>query len=82
MRPITLHLPVKDHGNECGLQGRTKPFPRVKQTSIQKRILWVFPLSSFLLALLGCFFACPHPRAKASAKGVISSWHAVPGLKW
>lgn len=56
MHPITLHLPVKDHGNECGLQGRTKPLPRVKQTSVQKRILWVFPFSSFLEALWGCFF--------------------------
>lgn len=61
MHPITLHLPVKDHGNECGLQGRTKPLPRVKQTSVQKRILWVFPFSSFLEALWGCFFSLLFP---------------------
>lgn len=55
MHPITLHLPVKDHGNECGLQGRTKPLPRVKQTSVQKRILWVFSFFFFSWGIVGLF---------------------------
>lgn len=79
MHPITLHLPVKDHGNECGLQGRTKPLPRVKQTSVQKKnFVGFFPFSSFLEALWGCFFSLLFP-SQTFSKGS----HILPaGYPW
>lgn len=55
MHPITPHLPVKDHGNECGLQGRTEPLPRVKQTSVQKKNFVGFSFFFFSWGIVGLF---------------------------
>lgn len=42
MHLITRHLPVKEHRNECMLQGMTRPFPQVKQTAGYTRRMMAF----------------------------------------
>lgn len=66
MHPITLHLPVKDHCNECMLQA---VFLSKTNHRVQKRIMCFF----FFLALFDFFFPLILLHQESGSPGMVST---------